>query len=257
MIVAQITDTHIAVPSSDEDIAAARVASLKRCIAAINGFRPRPDAVVHTGDLTQNGAPAEYALMREILAPLKVPFYAIPGNRDRRRAFADAFAADGYLPPHGGFLSYTVEHLAVRIVALDSVGVGRGHGSICSEKLSWLETTLAAAPERITVLMLHHPPFDDSHGALAGLHKAEEATAFAATLKRNPQVRRVLSGHAHLAAECLLGGTIVATMPSVAIDLRKDGGPTGRGTPAMIRLHTLDPQTGFTSRLRFVDISSQ
>jgi 3',5'-cyclic AMP phosphodiesterase CpdA len=252
MLVVQITDTHIVVPASAGGPATARIESLSRCVTAINRLRPRPDAVVHTGDLTQSGDPAEYALARRILAPLAAPLYVVPGNRDRRRAFREAFGRDGYLPADGGFLHYTVERHAVRLVGLDSLVVGRGHGGICGERLNWIEAALAAAPERPTVVLMHHPPFDGGQGPLAGFLRADEAAALSATFRRHRQVRRVLCGHAHLAAEGLCGGILVSTMPSVATDLRQDGGPTGPEAPPMLRLHALAPQTGLISRSQFV-----
>jgi 3',5'-cyclic AMP phosphodiesterase CpdA len=252
MIVVQISDTHIAVPSSDGGPAAARVEALGRCVAAINRLQPQPDAVVHTGDLAQNGVPAEYALVREIMAPLAAPLYVVAGNRDQRRALREAFGTDGYLPTDGAFLHYKVERHAVRLVALDSVVVGRGHGGICAERLAWLEAAIAVAPERPTMMLLHHPPLDGRYGPLAGFGCADEAAAVATTLGRHRQVRLVLCGHAHLSAQVLLGGVLVSTMPSIAVDLRRDGGQCGPDAPPMIRLHTLDPTTALVSRSQFV-----
>jgi 3',5'-cyclic AMP phosphodiesterase CpdA len=59
MIIAQISDTHIAVDAPD---AAQRMRDLELMIADINGLDPIPDVIVHTGDIVHNGDPQEYAL---------------------------------------------------------------------------------------------------------------------------------------------------------------------------------------------------
>jgi DNA-binding LacI/PurR family transcriptional regulator len=53
---------------------------------------PQPDAVLVTGDLTDDGDPRSYARVRELLAPLAVPVHPIPGNHDDRDALREAFA---------------------------------------------------------------------------------------------------------------------------------------------------------------------
>ena len=73
MVIAQISDTHILARSSEEPANLSQTENLRRCVADINGLGP--DAVVHTGDMTQHGAPEEYAHLRALLAPLKAPLY--------------------------------------------------------------------------------------------------------------------------------------------------------------------------------------
>jgi 3',5'-cyclic-AMP phosphodiesterase len=68
MIFAQISDTHILAQTSEPAEGERRAENLRQCVADIN--RQRPDAVVHTGDLVQNGLLQEYEYLREILAPL-------------------------------------------------------------------------------------------------------------------------------------------------------------------------------------------
>ncbi len=55
MIIAQITDTHLAAANAADPVFRARAENLRACIADINRLDPMPDAVIHTGDMTQHG----------------------------------------------------------------------------------------------------------------------------------------------------------------------------------------------------------
>lgn len=85
---------------------------------------PLPDIVLLTGDLAQLGKPEGYAKVRELLARLPMPVYAIPGNQDNRQNMREAFIQDGYLPEDGEFLHYVVEHYDLRLIGMDSTRPG-------------------------------------------------------------------------------------------------------------------------------------
>ena len=55
MIIAQITDTHLGDANAADPVFRARAENLRACVADINGLDPKPDAVIHTGDMTQHG----------------------------------------------------------------------------------------------------------------------------------------------------------------------------------------------------------
>ncbi|HKU95787.1 MAG TPA: phosphodiesterase, partial [Vineibacter sp.] len=158
MLIAQISDTHI---KPEGQIAYGRVDTavfLAKAVAHLNALQPRPDMILVTGDLVDAGAPVEYTRLRTLLAPLEMPFYLIPGNHDARDPLRAAFADHRYLPA-SGFLQYTIEAQAVRLIALDTLVPGKGHGELCTERLDWLEARLAEQ-DRPTILFMHHPPFE-------------------------------------------------------------------------------------------------
>src|SRR5262245_14265893 len=137
MLIAQITETHLKLPGK---LAYQRVDTeqmLRACVAQLLQLEPQPDLIVHTGDLTDFGLPEEYANLKSILAPLKAPILAVPGNHDERVAMRTAFAADGYLPAEG-FLHYSVEPGPLRVIGLDTVVPGHGGGELCVQRLAWL-----------------------------------------------------------------------------------------------------------------------
>jgi Icc protein len=223
MLVAQITDTHIRSPGSLAYDVVDTALYLERAVAALARLDPAPDVTVVTGDLVDLGAAEEYAHLRALLAPLAMPVFVSPGNHDAREPLRQAFAADGYLP-RDGFLQYTVEDWPLRLVALDTLIPGKTGGELCRERLSWLDHALAAAPERPTLILMHHPPFVTGIGhmdriGLAGI------PGFAEIVARHPQIERILCGHLHRAIDRRFAGTVAGTAPSTAHQVALDLAP--------------------------------
>lgn len=226
MLIAHLTDTHIRLPGK---LAYGRVdtaAMLRRAVASVNALSPRPDLVVLTGDLVDFGDPGEYEHLKAILAALQIPFVVIAGNHDERHALREAFADHDYLP-RDGFLQFVIEdRFPLRIIGLDTVVPREGRGELCSERLNWFSQVLAQEPDRPTLVLMHHPPFETGivHMDEVGLTGTQ---AFADILAQHPQVQAVLCGHLHRNIQTLVGGRRVLTSVSpahqVVLDLRQDG----------------------------------
>ena len=106
MIIAQISDTHIALDAPDAD---QRIRDFELTIADINALDPAPDVIVHTGDIVHNGRQDEYAQAVAILAKAHAPVYVLAGNKDNRANLRAAFSACGYLRADSDFIDYAVE----------------------------------------------------------------------------------------------------------------------------------------------------
>ncbi len=251
MLIAQISDTHILAPASDNPAAELRADCLRRCIADIN--EQGPDAVIFTGDTVQHGQPEEYAQLRELLAPLEAPLYLVPGNRDNNDALRLAFGDQPYLPRNGDFLHYAVEDHAQRLVAIDSTSQGERKGVFCPARQAWLEAVLSEQPNRPTLLFIHHPPFDVDDHYVGGYRRPEEATALAGIVSRHSQVEGLLCGHVHWPVDSNWAGTVASIMPSVAVDLRMGVDETEARERPIYRLHRLSDETGLVSQPRMVD----
>jgi 3',5'-cyclic AMP phosphodiesterase CpdA len=243
MIIAQITDFHIKARGR----IAYRVVDTASCLAAavatVAALDPRPDVVVGTGDLTDFGRPEEYELVAELLAPLSMPVYLVPGNHDEREAMRRAFGAQGYLPAQGP-LNYTIDHHPVRMVALDTVRDGASGGLLSTERLDWLEAALGRDPDRPTCIIMHHPPFRTgiAHMDAIGL---DGAAGFAEIVAKHPQVTRVLCGHLHRSIQTVVGRSAIAsTAPSTAhqvcLDLRPNGPSAFVLEPPGFQIHVWD-----------------
>lgn len=254
MLIAQISDPHF-LPRGTLGVGEVDLAGqLERCVAHINALRPCPEAVLLTGDLTSDGDERAYAELVSILRRLEAPLYPIPGNHDDRELMRRAFRGLGCLPVDGP-LCYVVEHLPVRIVALDSLVQGEVFGRLGADQLAWLDACLAGAPERPTVVMVHHPPFPTGIGHLDG-SMLQDGQALADVVRRHHQIERVLCGHAHRFAEVIWAGTMAQIAPSMAYQFQLaigDAPPVWICEPPAILLHYWTATAGLVTHLDFVD----
>lgn len=246
-IIAQLSDIHISARGDgavDDDSGPVR--GLRAAVSSLLGLAVRPDCVVLTGDLAENGLPAEYARLRALLSPLPMPVYPIPGNHDDRAALRAGFAggpaglAEG---PDWGPVQYAADVAGVRLVCCDSTIPGEPYGRLDAERLEWLDKTLAAASDLPTVVATHHPPYPLGIRFIDGIG-LRDTPAFAAVIRRHPQVVRVISGHVHRGSVGSLGNTVSVTCPStyqqLFLDLSRPGRAAMTGEPAGYALHVID-----------------
>jgi 3',5'-cyclic AMP phosphodiesterase CpdA len=239
MIIGQITDTHVLPEGRKLGNLIDTNAQLEAAVCLLNRLSTPPDAVLVTGDLTDDGECESYAVLRARLAALDSPFYLIPGNHDRRQALVDAFPDHAYLP-RTGFLQYAIEDHAVRLIALDTLVEGSEDGALCEERLAWLDAALAAEPDRPALVFMHHPPFESGIWWMDAMGLSG-ARGLRAVLGRHPQVRLVVCGHVHRPFHSALGSAPVAVAPSTAwqvhLDLVPESPPRAALEPAAAFLH--------------------
>jgi 3',5'-cyclic-AMP phosphodiesterase len=220
MIIAQISDSHIPQVGGTADHKYATATRLQRAVAHLTRLPASPDVVLVTGDCVDRGSVVEYERFRDLLRPLTMPVYVIPGNHDDRVHLREVFGIQG-AKPMAGFVQYVVDEGPVRLIALDTNVPGHHAGYLCAERLRWLEGRLSEAPARPTVIFLHRPPFLTSLQVFdqRGLEGAE---AFGALVARYPNVERVVAGHIHCAMQRRFYGTLAMTCPSTAYQIFLD-----------------------------------
>lgn len=252
MLLAQITDFHVTSRGTRFFGQVDTNAYLAAAVAHLNGLSPRPDLVVMTGDLVNDAKPAEYEMLAELLAPLAMPAFAIPGNHDDRDGLRRLFGPRGYLPKTGPFLHYSLDDWPVRIIALDTQVPGHPHGELCADRLDWLAQRLAQAPDRPTVLIMHHPPFATGIRHMDAM-ACTCAAAFGRLVQQYGCIERILCGHVHRACTVRWQGTIASIAPStahqVALDLSPDSEPAWTREPPSVALHQWLPEMGLVSHL--------
>ena len=213
-VIAQISDLHISVEGEGPDARYQTAAHLAKAVAVINKVVPPPDIVVASGDLVDRATPDEYQRLGGLLAPLTMPLYVLPGNHDSRDNLRNEFSDHTYLPRQG-FLHYTIEDRPLRIICLDSQKPGEISGTLCAERLSWLDEQLSAQPDRPTFVFMHHPPFISG---LAPMDKQgfDAGPALAAVIRKHDQVLRIAGGHLHRPITTGWAGTVASVCPSTA-----------------------------------------
>lgn len=230
LMLAQITDLHLREPGR---IAYGRLDTapyLSAAIQALLELRPRPDAVVLTGDLTDFGRAEEYAHLSQRLEPLDhagIPYFLMPGNHDDREALRRSFPEHRYLG-EAGFVQYTVPIGAsgpLRLVALDTVHHGHSEGRLCAERLRWLDDTLRRHAGEPIVLAMHHPPFTTLIAHMDRMGLLQGTDELAEIVKAHPNVERIICGHLHRTIHARFAGTVASTAPSPAHQICLDLAP--------------------------------
>jgi Icc protein len=255
MLIAQLSDPHIKSPGQLLYDRIDTAGFLERAVAHVLKLDPLPDVVIMTGDLVDGGKPEEYAHLRRLLAPLPMPIYVIPGNHDGREALRAAFGDGGYLPT-AGFLQYAVEDLPVRLIALDTLVEGKGHGELCEERLGWLEARLAEQTGKPVMLFMHHPPFECGIDAFDHARLQHGDRQLADLVRRHGNVERAVCGHVHRPIQVRWAGTMASIAPSTAhqatLDLHEGASLSMMMEPPAIALHQWRPQTGLVTHVSYI-----
>lgn len=230
MLVAHLSDPHLVTgPLAGEPAAA-----LQRALARALAFAP--DCVVITGDLADHADPAEYAILRELIAPYPVPIHLVTGNHDSAAALADAFAGTVHLGG-GSSAHYAVEYPEATVIALDSAVPDSPAGSLGAAQLAWLADTLSARPSVPAFIALHHPPIAAGLPYMDAIN-LRDADELAAVVSRHAHVARVLTGHLHRPVTAAFVGTVLTGAPStyrqLNLDLRTDGIAFAAEPPAFL-----------------------
>ena len=248
MLIAQMSDPHLL----PEDIAVFgklnTAAALERAVAHLNGLEL--DAVLSTGDLTNDGDGPVYARFARTVSALRAPLFVLTGNHDDREIMRATFAD---LPAEGP-LCYIVDRFAVRLVALDTLVEGEPHGELGPDQLAWLDARLAEAPDRPTLVALHHPPFRTGIGHL-DRSMLRDALDLALVIGRHRQVERVACGHVHRPIQRRWAGTVVQTAPSSSHQAELAFGDAPARwicEPPAVLLHYWQPEAGLVSHISMI-----
>ncbi len=241
-LLVQLSDLHIREPGK---LAYGRLDTapyLKRAVDSILRLPQQPHAVVITGDLTDFGRAAEYDHLRELLLPLPMPVYLMPGNHDDRDQMRRSFADHTYLG-EGGFIQFSVPVGGLQLIALDTVNTGASAGFLCAERLAWLARELQLHANKPVIVAMHHPPFQTLIGHMDAIGLLQGAQELEALIAQHPNVERIICGHLHRAIQVRFGGTMAATVPSpahqVCLDLAPDAASLWALEPPGFGLHAL------------------
>ena len=209
----QLSDLHIGGSEKGVD----PIPRLEAVIEAVRGLPNRPDAVLISGDLTDDGAEGNYRIARDLLTRLEAPLHVLPGNHDDRGRLRAAFD----LPGAGEEpVNYSVDVGELRLVLFDSNVPGRDPGSYDAERLAWLDRELSAQPDRPTLLAVHHPPLATgvAEWDVINLDRSDRE-ALGEVVARHRQLRAIVGGHLHRIAASALSGCPVLAAPSAYLQV--------------------------------------
>ncbi|HEY9358201.1 MAG TPA: phosphodiesterase [Arthrobacter sp.] len=169
----------------------------------------RPEAVIFTGDLADQGDPDAYAKLRAIVEPACEDMGAkviwAMGNHDNRANFRTGLLDE---PANDAPVDRSYFINGLRVITLDTSVPGYHHGELSQAQLDWLARELETPAPDGTILALHHPPVP-SVLDLAVLVELRDQSKLEAVV-RNSDVRTILAGHLHYSTTASFGGIPVS-----------------------------------------------
>lgn len=259
LILVQITDTHIRQAGRLAYNRVDTAAGLRVTIESVLALKQAPAAVVVSGDLVDFGRPVEYQRLRDLLSPLTMPVYLMPGNHDDRDQLRASFADHPWLDRPvrtsdcAAAIQYSVRIGPLHLLTLDTVAPGQSHGELCDARLDWLEARLADCAGEPVIVAMHHPPFTTLIGHMDDIGLKTGGKRLARIISGHPNVERILCGHLHRGIDVRFGGTIACTTPApahqVTLDLAADAKSTFTMDPPGFRVVAWTPATGVVSHI--------
>ena len=232
-VIAHISDLHV----TGEP---ARRMRIRAVIDHVNARADGIDVLVVTGDVTDDGTPAQCAEAAEILGASRVPTLVIPGNHDRRPEFSRALL-DG--TPTDLPLNRSALIGGVLYLMCDSTIPGRDDGWLSDNSLGWMESQIVAVgADTPVVVCYHHPPVTLQMPFMDNIRQIGE-DRLAELIGRHPNVVGSLCGHAHSGAVTAFGGRPLVVAPGVSATLKlpfEGEGIIDVTQPAGIAFHHLD-----------------
>lgn len=203
--VAQLTDIHLTAKAGSELYGVDTALSLGKIVDAIKRLANKPDVIIATGDLAEDGSKATYVRLRELLGVLDIPVYVLPGNHDDISQMRSVLNVDGFQ------CTGSMKMRAWGFVFVNSQVEGHSHGYVSAEELIDLEKNIKDLGDRPILVALHHTPSKvcPSFGC-----QLENSNEFTELLNRHPNIKGVIAGHTHNTSEIDAGGHIQFTTPS-------------------------------------------
>ena len=166
-----------------------------------------PDIILLTGDLSEDHSAQAYARIRQLLEPLQVPVFCIPGNHDDPQLMASELG-------HGHFhYCESLRHKNWLLCMLDTWDGARGGGRLGEEQIAALDAELEGSDAEHVLVCLHHQPVPVRSVWLDAVG-LDDGDALLAVIDRHPRVRGLLWGHVHQRYDDHAGGLRLMGTPS-------------------------------------------
>ena len=215
MLIAQITDLHIGFDRDNPH--ELNVRRLNMVIDHISEMVPKPDLLIVSGDMVENGDDKRaYRHMEALVKRWQGPLLWAIGNHDSREGMLEVLPE---VPTdENGFIQYEMEQGGLRFLVVDSLDPGRHGGMVCELRAKWLRTRLREKKEMPTIIVMHHPPVDTGITWMSALPCEEWVRRVEKAIR--PQAGcRDLAGHVHRPIATVLRKRLVvaaSTAPLVA-----------------------------------------
>ena len=232
--VLHLTDLHLLRASDGRAYGAEPLSALGAVIEAALAEGPPLDAIVITGDLSDDATEASYELLRLTLEATGLPTCVVPGNHDSPQVMRDVLGDSVSMGPVQDLGSW-------RLLLLDSAVAGHAHGTLATAQLDLVRALADADAATHVMACFHHsvPRYCPASGCQ--LWNADDFVRIAAEY---PSIRAVISGHLHVELEAVVGGVTCLTTPSTCVQGRHPAHDASVDVDDFWASHEFDPTRG-------------
>jgi Icc protein len=209
----QITDSHIfADPAACLWDMNTRQSFAAVCKQVIENKHPA-DALLATGDLSQDGSAESYQYLADYFERMEIPTFWIPGNHDDSRIM-DEYLNSGRVNPAKQLLIGNWQ-----VVLLDSTIAEEVCGRVSESQLAFLDSALEQFTCKHALVCLHHQALPSGSNWIdqKGL---KDSARLKNLLARHDNVKGVLWGHVHQETHCSIDGVEWMSTPSSCIQFK-------------------------------------
>ncbi|WP_022940198.1 3',5'-cyclic-AMP phosphodiesterase [Psychromonas hadalis] len=208
----QITDTHL---FADRDKALLGIKTVQSFEAVVQhaGKYKQCQAVLSTGDLSQDHSAQSYLGFSKHIKTLNLPCYWLPGNHDVQSVMLPNLLSEGLAQ------TTLIESEYWQVILLDSQVEGVPHGFLSAEQLEFLQQALQNNPNKYTLICVHHHVLPVG-SAWLDQHILKNSQAFLEVIKPFVNVRAVISGHVHQEGDTNKNGVRFITTPSTCVQFK-------------------------------------
>lgn len=209
----QISDLHL---MADPAGALLGVTTQDSCQAVIDLIKQeeKPDFILLSGDLSQDGSKEAYRRLAEMLGSFQVPVYCIPGNHD------DINNMRAVYPLTPIVLDKQIMAGDWQIILLNSQKAGAVEGYLAASELDFMEHCLQSYPTLHAMVVFHHHPYPVGAAWLDNLG-VKNADEFWQRVSSYPMVKAVLCGHVHQESMRVMHGIPAYSPPSTCIQFKR------------------------------------
>lgn len=186
MKIIQISDTHLLADTNGLFMDIEPYKTLKAVLRCIQQGHSDAEAIIVTGDLSQDESLASYQHLKQLLLETQLPFYWLNGNHDdsvkMRKAAPEAIQK-----------VLTYEHW--QIILLNTQRQNVSYGYLTNVELEFLRVQLTACNKQTLIAMHHNPaPIHSEWMDKIMLHNNK---ALLELLQNYSHVKGIIHGHVH------------------------------------------------------------
>ncbi|WWE58184.1 3',5'-cyclic-AMP phosphodiesterase [Parasalinivibrio latis] len=212
----QLTDTHLYADPAGNLLGVNTLDSFHAVLEAVDDANIAFDAIVATGDISQDHSDVSYQRFADGITRWTQPCYWLPGNHDYQPEMESILNAAQL---HRGNIVNLGEYW--QMVMLDSQVPGVPHGELSDSQFEMLENALSNAGEKHILVLLHHHPIA-AGSAWLDQHQLHNNERFWEIVSAYPHVKGVVCGHIHQALDYEYQGVRVMASPSTCIQFMPD-----------------------------------